>query len=46
MHSGDEDLIAAYGTAARREAVLSLLGADPAYVADCFTVWNAHPHAG
>ncbi|MFE0119547.1 GTPase-associated protein 1-related protein [[Kitasatospora] papulosa] len=46
VHSGDEDLIAAYGTAARREAVLSLLGADPAYVADCFTVWNAHPHAG
>ncbi|MDF6018087.1 GTPase-associated protein 1-related protein [Streptomyces sp. JH34] len=46
VHSGDEDLIAAYGTAARGEAVLALLGADPAYVADCFTVWNAHPHAG
>ncbi|MFG2591859.1 GTPase-associated protein 1-related protein [Streptomyces sp. NPDC048438] len=46
VHSGDEDLIAAYGRAARREAVLALLRADPAYVADCFTVWNAHPHAG
>ncbi|MFE9727829.1 GTPase-associated protein 1-related protein [Streptomyces sp. NPDC005794] len=46
VHSGDEDLIAAYGTAARRDAVLALLRADPAYVADCFTVWNAHPHAG
>ncbi|MFE4450329.1 GTPase-associated protein 1-related protein [Streptomyces sp. NPDC056796] len=46
VHSDDEDLIAAYGGAARDEAVLALLRADPAYVADCFTVWNAHPHAG
>ncbi|MFC8228666.1 GTPase-associated protein 1-related protein [Streptomyces sp. NPDC057287] len=46
VHSGDEDLIAAYGRAARRDAVAALLRADPAYVADCFTVWNAHPHAG
>ncbi|MFG2924799.1 GTPase-associated protein 1-related protein [Streptomyces sp. NPDC048305] len=46
VHSGDEDLIAAYGRAARREAVGALLRADPAYVADCFTVWSAHPHAG
>ncbi|MER5552356.1 GTPase-associated protein 1-related protein [Streptomyces sp. NPDC002793] len=46
VQSGDADLIAAYGRAARREAVLALLRADPAYVADCFTVWNAHPHAG
>lgn len=46
VHSGDEDLIAAYGRAARRAAVVALLRADPAYVADCFTVWNAHPHAG
>ncbi|MFE7748556.1 GTPase-associated protein 1-related protein [Streptomyces sp. NPDC057428] len=46
VHSGDEDLIAAYGTAARREEVRALLATDPAYVADCFTVWNAHPHAG
>ncbi|MFE3516402.1 GTPase-associated protein 1-related protein [Streptomyces sp. NPDC059166] len=46
VHSGDEDLVDAYGRAARREAVGALLRADPAYVADCFTVWNAHPHAG
>ncbi|MFI2779441.1 GTPase-associated protein 1-related protein [Streptomyces sp. ALB3] len=46
VHSGDEGLIAAYGGAARRDAVVSLLRADPVYVADCFTVWNAHPHAG
>ncbi|MFJ8978190.1 GTPase-associated protein 1-related protein [Streptomyces sp. NPDC102282] len=46
VHSGDEDLIAAYGRAARRDAVVALLREDPAYVADCFTVWNAHPHAG
>ncbi|MEU8708785.1 GTPase-associated protein 1-related protein [Streptomyces sp. NPDC048565] len=46
VHSGDEGLIAAYGRAARGDAVLALLRADPAYVADCFTVWNAHPHAG
>ncbi|MCX5417400.1 GTPase-associated protein 1-related protein [Streptomyces sp. NBC_00059] len=46
VHSGDEDLIAAYGRAARRDEVRALLTADPSYVADCFTVWNAHPHAG
>ncbi|MEU0136272.1 GTPase-associated protein 1-related protein [Streptomyces sp. NPDC006296] len=46
VHSADEDLMAAYGRAARGDAVLALLGADPGYVADCFTVWSAHPHAG
>ncbi|MDX3683796.1 GTPase-associated protein 1-related protein [Streptomyces sp. AK04-4c] len=46
VHSGDEELLAAYGVAGRREPVQALLRADPAYVADCFAVWNAHPHAG
>jgi len=46
VHSEDETLIAAYGAAARRDDVTALLREDPAYVADCFTVWNAHPHAG
>ncbi|MET9662821.1 GTPase-associated protein 1-related protein, partial [Streptomyces sp. NPDC006510] len=46
VHSDDPDLIAAYGTAARRDAVLARLRSDPAYVADCFTVWSSHPHAG
>ncbi|CAM5357375.1 GTPase-associated protein 1-related protein [Streptomyces atroolivaceus] len=46
VHSEDEGLIAAYGRSGRRDEVLALLRADPAYVADCFTVWNAHPHAG
>ncbi|MEU1484720.1 GTPase-associated protein 1-related protein [Streptomyces sp. NPDC005752] len=46
VHSGDAELIAAYGRAARRDGVPALLRADPAYVADCFVVWNAHPHAG
>lgn len=46
VHSEDESLIAAYGRAARRDTVLTLLRTDPAYVADCFTVWNSHPHAG
>ncbi|MFE6665300.1 GTPase-associated protein 1-related protein [Streptomyces sp. NPDC057697] len=46
VHSDDPDLIAAYGGAARQDAVLARLRSDPAYVADCFTVWSAHPHAG
>ncbi|MFE9487875.1 MULTISPECIES: GTPase-associated protein 1-related protein [unclassified Streptomyces] len=46
VHSDDADLIAAYGSAARQDAVLARLRSDPAYVADCFTVWSAHPHAG
>lgn len=46
VHSGDEDLFAAYGRVARRDEILTLLRAEPAYVADCFTVWTAHPHAG
>ncbi|WP_405717531.1 GTPase-associated protein 1-related protein [Streptomyces sp. NBC_00046] len=46
VHCGDADLIAAYGAAARRDAVLARLRSDPAYVADCFTVWSSHPHAG
>ncbi|MFH9466554.1 GTPase-associated protein 1-related protein [Streptomyces clavifer] len=46
VHSEDEDLIAAYGRAARGAGVAALLRDDLAYVADCFAVWNAHPHAG
>lgn len=46
VHSDDADLIAAYGRAARHEAVLARLRAEPAYAADCFTVWTVHPHAG
>ena len=46
VHSDDPDLIAAYGGAARQDAVLARLRSDPAYVADCFTVWSSHPHAG
>ncbi|MFF2330907.1 MULTISPECIES: GTPase-associated protein 1-related protein [unclassified Streptomyces] len=46
VHSDDADLIAAYGRAARRDTVLARLRSEPAYVADCFTVWSSHPHAG
>ncbi|MEU9317745.1 GTPase-associated protein 1-related protein [Streptomyces sp. NPDC048295] len=46
VHSDDPGLIAAYGGAARQDAVLTRLRSDPAYVADCFTVWSSHPHAG
>ncbi|MFC9620621.1 GTPase-associated protein 1-related protein [Streptomyces sp. NPDC056930] len=46
VHSDDADLIAAYGMAARQDAVLARLRSEPAYVADCFTVWSSHPHAG
>ncbi|OKJ37374.1 GTPase-associated protein 1-related protein [Streptomyces sp. CB01580] len=46
VHSGDADLITAYGRAARGTPVLTRLCTDPAYVADCFTVWSSHPHAG
>lgn len=46
VHSGDPDLVAAYDRAAREAGVLSRLKAEPAYAADCFAVWTAHPHAG
>ncbi|AEN13106.1 MULTISPECIES: GTPase-associated protein 1-related protein [unclassified Streptomyces] len=46
VHSEDEELIAAYGRAARRDEVAALLRTDPVYAADCFTVWTSHPHAG
>ncbi|MET9918981.1 GTPase-associated protein 1-related protein [Streptomyces sp. NPDC006435] len=46
VHSDDADLLAAYGRAARQDAVLARLRSEPAYVADCFAVWSAHPHAG
>ncbi|MFB7548360.1 GTPase-associated protein 1-related protein [Streptomyces sp. NPDC056154] len=46
VHSDDAELIAAYGTAARHDTVLARLRSEPAYVADCFTVWSSHPHAG
>ncbi|MFE9860303.1 GTPase-associated protein 1-related protein [Streptomyces sp. NPDC005780] len=46
VHSGDPDLVAAYDRAARETGVLSRLKEEPAYAADCFAVWTAHPHAG
>ncbi|WP_285566301.1 GTPase-associated protein 1-related protein [Streptomyces sp. RTGN2] len=46
VHSGDPDLVAAYDRAARGPGVRSRLAAEPAYAADCFAVWTAHPHAG
>ncbi|WP_326657095.1 GTPase-associated protein 1-related protein [Streptomyces sp. NBC_00385] len=46
VHSGEPDLVAAYDRAAREAGVLSRLKAEPAYAADCFAVWTAHPHAG
>ncbi|WP_328951028.1 GTPase-associated protein 1-related protein [Streptomyces sp. NBC_00184] len=46
VHSGDPDLVAAYDRAAREAGVRSRLKAEPAYAADCFAVWTAHPHAG
>ncbi|NEB40508.1 GTPase-associated protein 1-related protein [Streptomyces sp. SID14515] len=46
VHGGDDDLIAAYDRTARTEAVRTRLRTQPAYAADCFTVWTAHPHAG
>ncbi|RPK56454.1 hypothetical protein EES43_24020 [Streptomyces sp. ADI96-02] len=46
VHSDDAELIAAYDRAARTEAVRGRLRSRPAYAADCFSVWTAHPHAG
>ncbi|WP_069169430.1 GTPase-associated protein 1-related protein [Streptomyces griseus] len=46
VHSDDEDLIAAYGRIAHHDVTVARLRDEPAYVADCFTVWTAHPHAG
>ncbi|MFD4016650.1 GTPase-associated protein 1-related protein [Streptomyces sindenensis] len=46
VHGDDPDLIAAYDRTARTEAVRTRLRAQPAYAADCFSVWTAHPHAG
>lgn len=46
VHSDDAELIAAYDRTARTETVRTRLRAQPAYAADCFTVWTAHPHAG
>ncbi|MFI1933388.1 GTPase-associated protein 1-related protein [Streptomyces sp. NPDC020330] len=46
VHGEDAELIAAYDRAARTEAVRTRLRTQPAYAADCFTVWTAHPHAG
>ncbi|MFH9607032.1 GTPase-associated protein 1-related protein [Streptomyces sp. NPDC017448] len=46
VHGDDAELIAAYDRAARSEPVRSRLRTQPAYAADCFTVWTAHPHAG
>ncbi|MBO0511419.1 GTPase-associated protein 1-related protein, partial [Streptomyces beijiangensis] len=45
-HSGDADLIAAYGRTARDEAVRDRLQLSPGYVADCFVSWNGHSGAG
>ncbi|WP_128818908.1 GTPase-associated protein 1-related protein [Streptomyces sp. S063] len=46
VHGDDPDLIAAYDRTARTEAVRTRLRTQPAYAADCFSVWTAHPHAG
>ncbi|MFY0512154.1 GTPase-associated protein 1-related protein [Streptomyces anulatus] len=46
VHGADAELIAAYDWAARTETVRARLRTQPAYAADCFTVWTAHPHAG
>ncbi|MFI1249916.1 GTPase-associated protein 1-related protein [Streptomyces anulatus] len=46
VHGADAELIAAYDRTARTEAVRTRLRTQPAYAADCFTVWTAHPHAG
>ncbi|MFI7287694.1 GTPase-associated protein 1-related protein [Streptomyces anulatus] len=46
VHGEDAELITAYDRAARTETVRTRLRTQPAYAADCFTVWTAHPHAG
>ncbi|MGW2839246.1 GTPase-associated protein 1-related protein [Streptomyces sp. NPDC001493] len=46
VHTDDPDLLAAYGRAAREEPVLARLRSDPAFAADCYLTWSAHPHAG
>ncbi|MFI1188515.1 GTPase-associated protein 1-related protein [Streptomyces californicus] len=46
VHADDAELITAYDRAARTETVQTRLRTQPAYAADCFTVWTAHPHAG
>ncbi|SCE34211.1 hypothetical protein GA0115244_12347 [Streptomyces sp. DvalAA-19] len=46
VRSDDTDLIAAYDRAARTEPTRARLRTQPAYAADCFTVWTAHPHVG
>ncbi|PCG86228.1 hypothetical protein CIB93_09670 [Streptomyces sp. WZ.A104] len=46
IHGDDAELIAAYDHAARTPPVATRLRAQPAYAADCFTVWTSHPHAG
>ncbi len=46
VHGEDAEMIAAYDRAARTPSVRTRLRTQPAYAADCFTVWTAHPHAG
>ncbi|MEU3263902.1 GTPase-associated protein 1-related protein [Streptomyces bacillaris] len=46
VRSDDTDLIAAYDRAARTEPTRTRLRTQPAYAADCFTLWTAHPHVG
>ncbi|MFF7017800.1 MULTISPECIES: GTPase-associated protein 1-related protein [Streptomyces] len=46
VRSDDAALIAAYDRAARAEPTRARLRTHPAYAADCFTHWTAHPHAG
>ncbi|MFE4332129.1 GTPase-associated protein 1-related protein [Streptomyces sp. NPDC056831] len=46
IQSGDTDLCAAYGRAAREASVRDRLRTVPVYAADCFTDWSSHPHAG
>lgn len=46
VQGDDAEQVAAYDRAARTEPVRTRLRTQPAYAADCFTVWTAHPHAG
>ncbi|WP_411081189.1 GTPase-associated protein 1-related protein [Streptomyces sp. cmx-18-6] len=46
VQSDDAELVAAYDRAARSEPARTRLRTQPAYAADCFAVWTAHPHAG
>lgn len=44
-HSGDADLVTAYGETARTEEFRTRLRAEPALLAGCFVDWTAHAAA-